>query len=169
VTSATKSAAPSLAPGRTQTVDGQTFTLQQSQTDTTCVGHSYGQVAGFFATTTDCTGLSRALYSATVAGHRMVAAISHVRMPDAASAEALRKLTDASGTGNVSDLLREGVRYDGAPAALHNSEYASDSKGADVTIVETSWVDPSSAGSSVQLDSSATSGLALDLPAIPTR
>ena len=42
-------------------------------------------VAGFF-TTTDCTGLSRALYSAEVDGTRSCSPISHVRMPDAAGA-----------------------------------------------------------------------------------
>jgi hypothetical protein len=168
VTSSTRSAAPTLAAGHTQQVDGVTFTLQATRTDTTCAGHAYGQVAGFFASS-DCSALSRGLYSAQIAGHTMVAAISHVPMPTAAAAVALRKLTDATGTGNVSDLLREGVRYAGGPVALKNSEYSSDVNGTDVTIVETSWVDPASVGSSQQLDAAANSGLVLDLPAFPAR
>jgi hypothetical protein len=168
VTSSTRSAAPSLAPGRTQQVDGVTFTLERTRTDTTCVGHSYGQVAGFFDTT-DCVGLSRALYSATVGGHPMVVAISHVRMADAATAQALKQLTDSNGTGNVSDLLREGVRYPGGPTALHASEYSSEQNGAVVTIVETSWVFRASHGSTAQLDGAADSGRELEVAAVPTR
>jgi hypothetical protein len=99
----------------------------------------------------------------------MVVAISHVRMPDPVTAQALRKLADASGTGNVSDLLREGVRYPGGPAALHNSEYASDARGADVTIVEAAWVSTGAGETTQLLDAAASNGLSLDLPAAPTR
>jgi hypothetical protein len=163
---ASQTAAPTLAAGHTQQIDGVSFTLADARADTTCVGHSYGQVAGFFAGQ-NCTGLSRALYTAQVGGHAMVVAISKVRMPDATSARALLAMTDRSGTGNVSDLLREGVRFPGGPAALVNSEYASDPNGAEVTIVETSWIDRASAGTAEQLDSAASSGLGLDVPAFP--
>jgi hypothetical protein len=169
VTGATRSAAASLALGRTQAVDGVTFTLRASRVDTTCVGHSYGQVAAFFGSTGDCTALSRALYSADVGGHPMVVAISHVRMPTAERAQALRALADTSGTGNVSDLLREGVRYDGGPERLVLSEYSSQQQGDEVTIVETSWVDPAAAGTADQLDVEANSGLVLDLQPLPGR
>jgi len=164
--SAPSSAAATLAIGHTQTVGGMTFMLEQSRTDSSCAGHAYGQVTGFFEST-DCTGLSRALYSTQADGHPMVVAISHVRLPSAAIARSLKKLTDTNGTGNVSDLLREGVRYTGGPTALRNSGYTSDIKGAVVTIVETAWVVPSSAEDSQQLDAAAKSGLALDVPAVP--
>jgi hypothetical protein len=168
VTGATHSAPAALPTGRTQTVDGVTFTLQSSRADTTCVGHSYGQVADFFGRT-DCTGLSRGLYSAQVGGHAMVVAVSHTRMPTADQAQALRALADTSGTGNVSDLLREGVRYPGGPARLVHSEYSSQQQGDVVTIVETSWVDPAAGGTTDQLDVEANSALVLDLPAFPGR
>jgi hypothetical protein len=168
VTGSTRSAPATLPAGRTQTVDGVTFTLQASRVDSTCIGHSYGQVAAFLGRT-DCTGLSRALYSAQVDGHAMVAAVSHTRMPSAQQAQALRALADTSGTGNVSDLLREGVRYPGGPEKLVDSEYASAQQGDVVTIVETSWVDAADAGRSDQLDSQANSGLVLDVPGFPAR
>jgi hypothetical protein len=168
VTGSTQSAPATLAAGRTQVVDGVTFTLQSSRVDSTCVGHSYGQVADSLART-DCTGLSRALYSAQLDGHAMVAAVSRVRMGTADQAQALRALADTSGTGNVSDLLREGVRYPGGPEKLTASEYASRQQGDVVTIVETSWVDAADAGTPDQLDTQANSGLVLDLPAFPAR
>jgi hypothetical protein len=168
VTGSTRSAPATLPAGRTQVVDGVTFTLQSSRVDSTCVGHSYGQVADSLART-DCTGLARALYSAQIDGHAMVAAVSRVRMGNADQAQALRALADTSGTGNVSDLLREGVRYPGGPEKLTASEYASRQQGDVVTIVETSWVDAADAGTPDQLDTQANSGLVLDLPAFPAR
>jgi hypothetical protein len=153
-----------LAIGSTHTADGQAFRLEALKVDTTCAGHAYGQVAGFF-TGADCTGLSRALYSTTAGGHAVVVAVSRIRMPDAAVAAKLKQMADSSGTGNVSDLLREGITYSGGPAKLGASrEYASSLRGAVVTIVETDWASPA-AGSSDQLDTAAQAGT--DLPVAP--
>jgi hypothetical protein len=155
---------PALAIGSTRTAGGQTFTLQALKVDTTCAGHAYGQVAGFF-TGADCTGLSRALYSTTVGGHAVVVAVSHTRMADAAAAGKLRQMADSTGTGNVSDLLREGITYSGGPAKLGATrEYASSLSGNVVTIVETDWA-AGAAGSSDQLDTAAQAGT--HLPVAP--
>ena len=105
------------------------------QVDDTCVGHAYGDTATFFETT-NCTGLSRALYSAQLDGGAVVVSVSRVRMPDTATARDLRGLTDRNGSGNVNDLLREGVSYSGGPAELSGAEYASAVSGPAVTIVE---------------------------------
>jgi hypothetical protein len=158
-------AAPQLAIGSTHTADGESFTLEALKVDSTCVGHAYGQVAGYLATT-PCTGLSRALYSTQVDGRGMVLAVSHTRMPDAASATKLKAMADGSGTGNVSDLLREGMTWAGGPTRLGSaSEYASTVTGNVVTIVETAWVAPASGGTSDQLDTAAEDGVHLPVPA----
>jgi hypothetical protein len=112
--------------------------------------------------------LSRGLYSAAVDGQPIVAAVSHVRMPDSASARALKALADTTGTGNVSDLLREGASFTGGPTSLHDAEYASAVSGSVVTIVETSWVDAGASGTSASLNAAASSGLVLQLPDPPT-
>jgi hypothetical protein len=146
--------------GSTQTAGGQVFTLEALKVDPSCVGHAYGQVAGFL-TQTPCTGLSRALYSTQVGGRPMVLAVSHTRMPDASTAAQLKTWADSSGTGNVSDLLREGMTWAGGPTRLGSaSEYASALHGDVVTIVETAWVPPAS-GASDQLDGAAEAGLTL--------
>ena len=113
-------------------------------------------------------GLARGLYSAEIDGRAMIAAVSHVRMPDSASARALKALADTNDTGNVSDLLREGAGYVGAPDALHDAEYASAVSGSVVTIVETSWASDAAGGSSEDLNAAAGSGLVLRLPDPPT-
>jgi hypothetical protein len=153
-------------PGDVQQVDGVEYRLEAVQVDATCTGHSYGEISNFFAGT-DCTGLSRALYSASLDGRPVVVSISRVRMPDTATARALQQLTDRNGTGNVSDLLREGVRYPGSPAGLSSAEYASAISGSSVTIVESSWVDPAHAGSAAEVDVVAGAALVLPTPDFP--
>lgn len=128
------------AIGTTQVVAGTTYTLQAFQYDASCAGRAYGAARGFFETT-DCGGLVRSLWSAEADGLPAVVSVAQVTMPDAARAQALLSLTDTAGTGNVNDLLREGVRFDGGPEALSDAEYASAATGEVATIVETDWVD----------------------------
>ncbi|MGY2128291.1 hypothetical protein [Blastococcus sp. SYSU DS0617] len=152
--------------GSVQQVAGVSYTVRAADVDDTCVGNAYGDTAAFFQAS-DCTGLARALYSAQVGGREVVVSVARVRMPDTAEARRLRGLTDTTGTGNVSDLLSEGVRYPGGPEELSDAEYASAVSGSTVTIVESDWVDPSAGGTAAELDQVATSGLSLATPAIP--
>ncbi|WP_246078563.1 hypothetical protein, partial [Modestobacter excelsi] len=159
----TSAAAPPTTPagpavGATEVVNGTTFTLRAVEVDETCQGHAYDAVAAFFASS-DCTGLSRSLWSADAGGQPAVVSLSRVTMPDVANAQALRSLADTDGSGNVNDLLREGVSYDGGPSKLSGAQYASAQQGTTVTIVETSWTD--GAGTSSALDALASSALSL--------
>ncbi|RBY75731.1 hypothetical protein DQ238_19055 [Geodermatophilus sp. TF02-6] len=150
-------------PGDREEVDGRTFVAQQVQVDPTCVGNAYGAVADFF-TDTDCRGLARALYSTDVGGRPVVVSVSAVDTGDPAGARALRALADRNGSGNVSDLLREGVRYAGGPERLADAEYASAVSGSTVTIVETAWAASGSTGGAADLDVLASSALVLPMP-----
>jgi hypothetical protein len=152
--------------GTVQEVAGVAYTLQAVQVDDTCVGHSYGDTADFFATT-NCTGVSRALYSADLDGGPVVVSVSRVRMADPETARELQALTDRNGSGNISDLLREGVRYTGSPDELSGAEYASALSGSTVTIVESAWVDPDEGGTEADVDLVASNALALETPEIP--
>ncbi|WP_222193172.1 hypothetical protein [Modestobacter italicus] len=144
--------------GSTEVVNDVTFTLQATQVDATCQGHAYDAVAGFFERT-DCAGLDRSLWSAQAGGQPAVVSLARVTMPDDASAQALRSLADTDGSGNVSDLLREGVSWEGGPTALSRAQYASSQQDATVTIVETSWT--GEAGPTSALDALASSALSL--------
>ncbi|GAB3348809.1 hypothetical protein [Modestobacter lapidis] len=160
----TTPAAP--APGDTEVLEGFRFTLQTGRVDDSCAGRAYGAVADYF-TRSDCVGLSRALWTAETEGGWAVVSLSRVVMPNAASAQALQDLADTDGSGNVSDLLREGVRVDGAPERLSGAEYGSAVDGATVTIVETDWADPAVRGGSATLDTLADAALALPAAAVP--
>ena len=159
-------AAPAAAgpqPGESETVDGRTFVAEQVQTDPTCLGNAYGAVADFFADS-DCAGLARALYSTDVGGRPVVVSVSVADMGDTAGARALQALADRNGSGNVNDLLREGVRYPGGPDQLSGAQYASAVSGSTVTIVETAWAGPGSTGSTADLDVVASTALVLPMP-----
>ncbi|MET0764781.1 MAG: hypothetical protein ABWY29_07940 [Blastococcus sp.] len=158
--------APGPVAGDVQNVAGVDYTVEAVQVDDTCAGHAYGEVAEFL-TTTDCTGLSRALYSSETEAGAVVISVIRVQMPDTATARDLRTLADRNGSGNVSDLLREGVRYTGSPAELSGAEYASALSGPTVTIVESAWADPDARGPSSDIDRVATDALALRVPPLP--
>jgi hypothetical protein len=164
--SAPGTSAPGPAAGSVQTVNGTDYTVEAAQVEGTCLGHAYGATADFFADV-DCTGLSRALYSTDIGGEAVVVSVVRVQMPDTAAARDLRVLTDRNGSGNVSDLLREGVRYTGSPAELSGAEYASALSGPVVTIVESAWVEEDAAGGSTEVDRVADDGLALQVPPFP--
>ncbi|MEI4280404.1 hypothetical protein [Klenkia terrae] len=151
-----------LPVGTTQVVGDTEYTLEVVSYDISCRSHSYGAVTSFFGTT-DCLGLSRSLWSAEVDGVPAVVSVARVTMPDATRAQALLSLTDVSGTGNVSDLLREGSRYTGGPEALSDADYASLLADDVAVIVETSWVD--AAGDAGALQQLADDGVEL----VPTR
>ena len=154
------------AVGSVQQVAGVSYTVRAAEVDDTCVGNAYGDTAAFFDTA-DCTGLSRALYSAQVGGREVVVSVARVRMPDTVAARELRGLTDTSGSGNVSDLLREGITYPGGPKGLGDeAEYASAVSGPTVTVVESAWANPSAGGADAEVDQIATSGLSLTTPAL---
>ncbi|TYP81887.1 hypothetical protein [Blastococcus xanthinilyticus] len=153
-------------PGEVLAVDGTRYTVAAVQVDDTCQGHAYGAVADFLAGS-DCVGISRALYSASVDGAPVVVSVVRVTMADDATARALRQLTDTDGSGNVSDLLREGVTYAGGPVELSSAQYASAVSGSTVTVVESDWVDPAATGGAAAVDKVASDGLALPVPALP--
>ena len=152
-------------PGDTADVGGQPYTAQVVDLADSCRNHAYGRVAQFLAAT-DCTGLSRALWTTEVDGQAVVVSVSRVRMPDTGTARQLQALADTTGTGNVNDLLREGKGYPGGPPELAGAEYASAVSGPVVTIVESSWVQPG-AGDAATVDAVADEALVLETPPFP--
>ncbi|MGH3793889.1 MAG: hypothetical protein ACRDSP_03265 [Pseudonocardiaceae bacterium] len=136
---------PERTPGRAipgnqaATVPGADLAERASRTDTDCAAHSYGRVRNFL-TAHPCTSLRRALFTGASSGRPVVVAVSTVSMATQQDAAALRQLTDTDGTGNVSDLLREGVTLPGGPSRLHHASYASQRRDSTLVIVEAATV-----------------------------
>ncbi|WP_344865992.1 hypothetical protein [Amycolatopsis ultiminotia] len=103
---------------------------------TDCAANSYSGAQKYFQGN-PCTSLSRALYTVQSGTAKTLVSVALVTMPTAAQAVSLKQLTDQDGTGNVSDLVRDGTYHAaGAPKlSSADAEYASEVTGTDVTIV----------------------------------
>ncbi|GAA5115361.1 hypothetical protein GCM10025762_29970 [Haloechinothrix salitolerans] len=114
------------------------FTFRaMAPTDVTsdCAGVSYGKVRNWLANN-PCQQVSRGLYATTVGEAKALVSVIAVTMPSDGKASELKGITDTSGTGNVSDMVRDGtVRLPSAPQVAGRA-YASRLKGDTVVIVE---------------------------------
>jgi len=126
------------------------------QTD--CAAHSYGQVQTFFGKT-PCSSVHRLLATTKQAGRTVVIAANEVTFDTAAQASRYLALVNSDGTGNISDLLREGVGFPGAPSRLPEAAFASRQVGSQVWVAEAAYVTGSSATSDPALKAIAEKGV----------
>jgi hypothetical protein len=105
-----------------------------------CTAHSYGQVQVFFART-PCSSVHRSLLTTEQHGRSIVVATSTVTFPSPSQATSYLRLVTSDGTGNVNDLLREGIRYPGSPSKLPVTAFASRQDGTRVLVAEAGFVD----------------------------
>jgi hypothetical protein len=104
-----------------------------------CAKHAYGDIKEFLQST-PCDRLIRQLYVTKVGERTIYASVSVVVMPDKAKAADLRDLTDKDETGNVSDVVHDGVvTIDGLKGLSGGDGYASLQSGKDVIIVEAAF------------------------------
>jgi hypothetical protein len=139
----TKDATPEDRPEDTVVEGKYDFTvlaqLKSPRLDSTCAEHAYGKAKEFFEDT-ECDQLTRSVFTTTLEDGRAVyTSVVVVRMPTDQDAAALRTLTDGDGTGNVKDLLNEGiVRIEGLDK-LNGGGYKSTQVGDEVVIVESDF------------------------------
>lgn len=141
--------------GQQQSSGAYDFTpkLDSPQVDDDCSAHSYDKTQQFF-TDHPCERLTRLAYTTKAKGRTVYTSVSVVEFADAQNAGELQKLTQANGTGNVNDLVRDGVvKVDGLKSLSVNGGYASEVQGNRITIVESDY-DPDTAdgGSEGELD-----------------
>ncbi|MPZ85106.1 MAG: hypothetical protein GEV28_33860 [Actinophytocola sp.] len=130
-----------------------TAKLDEPQVDDSCEDHAYGDTKAFFKQT-PCDGLTRSVFTTKIEDRTVYASVSVVEMSDDAKADELRKLTDTDNTGNVSDLVREGVvKLDGLTELSGGGGYAAAQQDNQVVIVEADY-DPKASkdGSEEELD-----------------
>jgi hypothetical protein len=108
--------------------------------DSSCAEHAYDDVEKFFKTT-PCDQLTRAVYAtSTQDGRKVYTNISIVRMRSADDAAKLRELTDKDETGNVKDLVREGiVKINGVKNLSGGGGYKAVQQDSSVIIVESDF------------------------------
>jgi hypothetical protein len=101
-----------------------------------CAAKSYGDTKKFFQDN-PCRSLVRALYTTESGGAKALVSVVVVGMPDSTKAKALKTLTGQDGTGNVTDLVKDGsYAVSGAPKVSgSDAAYSSQVDGTNVTIV----------------------------------
>lgn len=101
-----------------------------------CAAKSYDETKKFFQDN-PCSSLTRALYSTESGGAKALVSVVLVGMPDSDKAKALKALTEKDGTGNVTDLVKDGTyKASGAPRVSGaDAAYSSSVDGTNVTIV----------------------------------
>lgn len=131
------------APEAPTTVQQGGFTFESVASPSAtgdCATVSYGKVKNWFSGH-PCERVVRGLYTTTRDDARAIVSVIVVTMPSDSDATELKRITDTSGTGNVSDMLRDGTaEVPGAPK-VSGGTYASDASGEHVTIIETALYD----------------------------
>lgn len=111
-----------------------------------CLPHSYGEIHDWFDDH-PCDQLERGLYTtAGVNGNRALVSVVVVTMPTHDDASELYDMAFNEGTGNVSDLGREGADVPPGAPKVSEGEYKSKIVGSQVTIVETNFFDDTDDG-----------------------
>jgi len=101
-----------------------------------CAAKSNDETKKFFQDN-PCRSLTRALYTTESGGVKVLVSVVLVGMPDSDKALALKALTEKDGTGNVTDLVKDGTyKASGAPKVSGaDAAYSSHVEGTNVTIV----------------------------------
>jgi hypothetical protein len=160
----TQSGSSSASASRPPAGSGSALTLadgwvrEASDRQTNCAAHAYGQVQSYFART-PCVSVDRLLASTNQGGRAVVIASNLVTLHSAAQAQQYLNLVNSDGTGNISDLLREGVSYPGGPDKLPDAAFASRQDGNKVWVAEAGYVGGTSSASDPTLRAIAEEGV----------
>jgi len=107
---------------------------------TGCAEHAYGATKEFL-TSNPCEKLVRQLYTTTLDdGRTAYTSVSVVTLRNAQDAAKFKELTSTDGTGNVNDLVREGVAKVPELKTLASGGFSSKLQDREVVIVESDTV-----------------------------
>jgi len=107
---------------------------------TDCATHARGRAKSSFETE-DCVKATRSLATGQVNGRQTLFVTSRVEMASSQAAASVKQVLDGNGTGNLTDLLREGRTYPGAPVQMPTSGYVSVQTAQVVTVAEAGFAD----------------------------
>jgi hypothetical protein len=135
-------ATPSQAGGNQQTQTTGVYSFQTFQAPSTvdnCAAHATERVRTYLQQH-PCTSLTRSLYTAYLAGNKVITSVAVVKMDTTTAARGLKDISDGNGTGHVKDLVEEGTVIPSGPTSLQDAGYFSKIKGTDVVIIMTEYV-----------------------------
>ncbi|HEY0806572.1 MAG TPA: hypothetical protein VGD84_15980 [Pseudonocardiaceae bacterium] len=127
------SATPSLTAG------GVSFSPKGSVQANDCAGHAYGDVRVWLSQH-PCVDVVRSAFQTTSDGQPAAVALAVVTFHDAATAKAFGDEANTPGTGGISDLVKDGVRWAGGPTSFDNAAYTVAVHDVSVRLTEVVWV-----------------------------
>ena len=136
------------------------YSVKITDVITDCADHSHGRTKSSF-NHENCVKATRSLATGQVSGRPTVFVISRIEMASPEAAASVKQVLDATGTGNLNDLLREGKTFAGAPNTMPASGYASVQTGPVVVVAEAGFVKGPSSSSNPALRSAAAQVAAL--------
>jgi hypothetical protein len=126
--------------------------LASPKVDESCEDHAYDATKRFLEKH-PCDRLTRSIFTTTNDGRTIYTSVSVVKMPDKDTAASLRRLVDRDGSGNISDLVREGeMNVNGLRSLSKGGGYASAQQGKQVVIVEADYSPKAGGGNEKELD-----------------
>ena len=138
-----QSGSPAVTPAATPlpaTAAAPAYVVKVKDVITDCASHSHGKTKTSFQSH-NCVTATRSLATGLVSGRSVLYVTSRIQMASPEEAASLKQVLDASGTGNLNDLLREGKTFDGAPRVMPRSGYASVQKDTVVVVAEAGFID----------------------------
>jgi hypothetical protein len=115
------------------------YAVKVTDVITDCASHSHGQTKSSFRAE-NCVKATRFLATGQVSGRPTVFVVSRIQMASPDAAASVKQVLDATDTGNLNDLLREGRTFPGAPNTMPDSGYASVQTGMIVVVAEAGFV-----------------------------
>ena len=115
------------------------YAVKVTDVITDCASHSHGRTKSSFRAE-NCVKATRFLATGQVIGRPTVFVVSRIQMASPDAAASVKQVLDATDTGNLNDLLREGRTFPGAPNTMPDSGYASVQTGMIVVVAEAGFV-----------------------------
>ena len=136
------------------------YAVKVTDVITDCASHSHGRTKSSFETQ-NCVKATRSLAAGQVSGRPALFVVSRIQMASVEAAASVKQVLDATGTGNLNDLLREGKTFSGAPRTMPGSGYASVQTGTVILVAEAGFVKGPSANTNPALRAAAAQVAAL--------
>lgn len=136
------------------------YAVKATDVITDCASHSHGRTKSSFETQ-NCVKATRSLAAGQVSGRPALFVVSRIQMASVEAAASVKQVLDATGTGNLNDLLREGKTFPGAPRTMPGSGYASVQTGTVISVAEAGFVKGPSANTNPALRAAAAQVAAL--------
>ncbi|HEX4725025.1 MAG TPA: hypothetical protein VH333_21100 [Pseudonocardiaceae bacterium] len=146
------------------TVGGVSFSRTGSAQATDCAGHAYGDVQVWLSEH-QCVDLARSTYQTTSDGHPAAVALAVLTFHDVATAKAFSAVANATGSGGITDLVKDGAGWRGGPKSFDDAAYTVLLRDASVRLTEVVWIGRTSSPTDPALTKLADS--AAELPASP--